>query len=86
MDSPQTLLDQIHDSGIYALDAGDPSTTEDRAQQARVLRPQLQAIRDQARRAQAALRASKNEAISGQLTPYAYLEEMLDKLEIALRA
>ncbi|HLV36723.1 MAG TPA: hypothetical protein VKY59_16485 [Spirillospora sp.] len=82
MDSPQQLLDQIHATGIFALDARKLPAIEDRVEQAKRIRQQLREIRA---RVQAAVQSRRVKGANRQLAPYEYLDEMLDKLEYALR-
>ena len=85
MDSPQALLDQIHATGIYALDARELTETEDRVQKVKQIRPEIMAIRVRIQAAKKAIQSKRTRAARSQLVPYDYLEEILDKLEVALR-
>ena len=80
MESPQQLLDQIHESGIFALDDRTLPTAADRADRARQINPQLRQIRE---RAQTAMRQARQD---NRRLPYEILDELAQQLEIALRA
>ncbi len=82
MDTPQELLNQIHATGIFALDGKKLETTEARVEQAKRLRPELRAIRARIESAQQTLKAQKNRNAA---VPYKHLEDLLDRLEFVLR-
>lgn len=80
MDTPQELLDQIHATGIFALDARTLSTMTDRAERAKQIRRQLLQIRERART------AYKNAPQDNNRLAYQLLDSVTHDLEIALRA
>jgi hypothetical protein len=80
MESPQQLLDKIHESGIFALDDKSLPTASDRADRAKQINPQLRQIREHAQQAIQQARQDNHRL------PYALLDELTEELEIALRA
>ena len=79
-ESPQRLLDLLHETGIFALDDRDLPTAVDRAERAKQINPQLRHIREQAHRAARKIRDESRQHA------YALLDELVQDLEVSLRA